>query len=538
MNRSTRLFDYRRPARFFSLLLLAGVALLAGGCGGGGNTNTGYATSPGGDPVAIKVNTAAEIAQVSNADYNKNVNGLITGATLQGWIDNWKKNRPSGITGRLIILQINRKDPISGNEYYITPKPTQGVFTYSIISDTSAKSRLVMSRSNGVTTTRAMVLDGASMDKFLHDYGIDPTQDMIVFAMGVGGYFANMQMGRGWYLFRYWGVASSHLAVLDGGANSTAVMNPSYLGSTATCDETSVAATTSPATTAADGSIATSLRTGSTIAAYDATTGKLTDSCSLPESGQVSVKNLPQDNTALQATLEDVMNVVKGQATAFIWDARSTGEYGATQGVKTGPYLGIDFRNGGAKQGHPKGALNLRYKFLLMTDGSYRYKPKATLQSYMDGNLVDGGQFLSYNAGSLVPVGAGKAYQSGETIITYCETTYRAMITGIAAGVVLGLPVRFYDGAMVEWNAMVNFPDKNGQPILPADSPWRTDTASTSVFAYNTNTAIAPRQIDDAYAAHANAIILADKAYKRGTTSGSGAGGGSSVPLPPNPCGG
>ncbi|HEB85987.1 MAG TPA: hypothetical protein ENI68_03085, partial [Gammaproteobacteria bacterium] len=456
MNRSTRLFDYRRPARFFSLLLLAGVALLAGGCGGGGNTNTGYATSPGGDPVAIKVNTAAEIAQVSNADYNKNVNGLITGATLQGWIDNWKKNRPSGITGRLIILQINRKDPISGNEYYITPKPTQGVFTYSIISDTSAKSRLVMSRSNGVTTTRAMVLDGASMDKFLHDYGIDPTQDMIVFAMGVGGYFANMQMGRGWYLFRYWGVASSHLAVLDGGANSTAVMNPSYLGSTATCDETSVAASavavpvaTPPVPiTAADGSIATSLLTGPT-AAYDATTGDLTNSCSLPESGQVSVKNLPQDNTALQATLEDVMNVVKGQATAFIWDARSTGEYGATQGVKGTTYLGIDFRNGGAKQGHPKGAFNLRYRYLLMTDGSFRYKDKATLQSYMDGNQVGGGEFLRYDAASssLVALGAGKAYQSGETIITYCETTYRAMITGIAAGVVLGLPVRFYDGA-------------------------------------------------------------------------------------------
>ncbi len=535
MNRSTRLFDYRRSIRFFSVLLLAGAALLAGGCGGGENNNTGYVTTPGGNPVAIKINTAAEIAQVSDADYNKNVNGLITGATLQGWIDNWKKNRPAGITGRLIILQINNGP--SGKEY-ITPKPTQNVFTYRIISDTSTSSRLVMSRSNGVTTTRAMVLDGPTMDKFLHDYDIDPTQDMIVFAMGTGGNFANMQMGRGWYLFRYWGVTSSHIAVLDGGASSTLVMSQSYLGSVATCDETSIAATTNSGVAAADGSIATSLLTGPT-ATYDGTTGKLTNGCSLPASGQISVKNLVQDNTALQATLEDVMNVVKGQAKAFIWDARSPNEYGATQGAITGTYLGIDFRNGGAKQGHPAGAVNLNFVNLLMTsDGSYRYKDKAKLQKYLDGQTVDGAEFLRYDAGSLVAVGAGKAYQSGETIITYCETTYRAMITGIAAGVVLGLPVRFYDGAMVEWNTLANVQDKNGQDILPADSPWRTDTTARSVFAYNTQTAVATRQIDDPYAAHANAIILADKAYKRGTTTGSGGGGASSVPLPPNPCGG
>ncbi|VAX13556.1 hypothetical protein MNBD_GAMMA24-1091, partial [hydrothermal vent metagenome] len=389
MNRNTRLFDYRQPIRLFSILLLAGAALLASGCGGGEDTTTGYATIPGADPVPIKVNTAAEIAQVSDADYNKNVNGLITGATLQTWIDDWQKNRPAGISGRLIILQINNGP--SGKEY-ITPKPTQSVFTYSIISDTSASSRLVMSRSNGVTTTRAMVLDGASMDKFLHDYDIDPRKDMIVFAMGTGGNFANMQMGRGWYLFRYWGVTSSHLAVLDGGASSTAVMNQSYLGSVASCDETSEAATTSPATTAADGSIATSLLTGP-AAIY--ASGSLTNSCSLPSSGQVSVKSLVDDNTILQATLEDVMNVVKGQAKAFIWDARSSNEYAATQGAVSGTYLGIDFRNGGAKQGHPAGAFNLSYNNLLISsDSSYRYKDKATLQKYLDGQTVDGAEFL------------------------------------------------------------------------------------------------------------------------------------------------
>jgi len=499
MNRSTRLYNYRQPTRFFSALLLTVATLLVSGCGGGEDTTTGYATIPGGDPVAIKVNSAAEITQVSDADYNNNVNGLITGATLQRWIDDWTNNRPAGITGRLIILQINNGST-AGKEY-ITPKPSQGVLTYRIISDTSADSRLVMSRSNGVTTTRAMVLDGASMDKFLYAYGINPRQDMIVFVMGTGGNFANMQMGRGWYLFRYWGVEAKHLALLNGGASSTAVMNQSYLGATVTCDES-------------------------------------VDTTCLPNSGWVSVKNLVEDNTILQATLEDVMNVVEGRAAAFIWDARSANEYAATPGAVGGTYLGIDFRNGGAKQGHPAGAFNLSYNYLLISsDSSYRYKDKATLQAYLDGQTVDGAEFLRYDAGSLVPLGTGNAYQSGQTIITYCETTYRAMITGIASAVVLGLPVRFYDGATVEWNTLANVQDKNSQFILPADSPWRTDTQARSLFAYNTLADIAPRQIDDPYALHANAIILADKAYKRGETT-TGGGGGGGVPLPPNPCGG
>ncbi len=547
MNRSTRLFDYRQPIRFFDTLLLAGAILLVSGCGGGsggGNTTTGYTTNPGGTPVPIKVDTAAEIAQVSDADYNKNVNGLITGATLQHWIDNWKTNRPAGITGRLIILQINNGP--TGKEY-ITPNPSQGILTYRIISDTSANSRLVMSRFNGVTTTRAMVLDGTHMDKFLHDYGIDPTQDMIVFAMGTGGNFPNMQMGRGWYLFRYWGVTSSHLAVLDGGASSALVMNQSYLGSTATCDETSTAATTSPPTPAPDGSIPTSLLTGTT-STYDATTGKLTNSCSLPDSGWISVKNLPQDNTILQATLGDMVKAAEGQPNTFIWDARSKGEYTAAENVKQDSngnnttYLGIDFRNGDAKQGHPYGAFNLSFNYLLKSDGSYRYKDKAILQKYLNGGQADGvsgSEFISgVIPGVANPVGAGNAYHPGQTIITYCETTYRAMITGIAAGVVLGLPVRFYDGAMVEWNSMAHVKDRNSQYILPANSPWRTDT-TRSVFVYNTPTGIAPRQVGAPYATHANAIILADKAYKRGEApTGGGNTGGSSVPLPPNPCGG
>ena len=140
--------------------------------------------------------------------------------------------------------------------------------------------------------------------------------------------------------------------------------------------------------------------------------------------------------------------------------------------------------------------------------------------------------------GSYQLVGAGMAYQPGDTIYTYCETTFRAMITGVAAGVILGKPIRFYDGAMVEWHSLSNATAVNGLPILPADSPWRTDLASRSYFVYADSSAnIATRTIVNPYATSADAIIVADKAYKRGGASGTG-GTGSSAPLPPNPCGG
>jgi len=106
------------------------------------------------------------------------------------------------------------------------------------------------------------------------------------------------------------------------------------------------------------------------------------------------------------------------------------------------------------------------------------------------------------------------------------------MITGVASTVILGKPVRFYDGAMVEWNSLSHILDSNGNYILPADSPWRTDLVS--FFKPSTGT-VAPRNVTNPYASNTNAIVNADKAYKTGE-SVSSSGGGSGAPS--NPCGG
>ena len=446
----------------------------------------------GGTSFSYDGRTPGEISQESDADYNNNENGLITGTTLDGWIDDWAANKPDGVDGDLVILQVSTsytdEDDNTSYHYIDDPDPaTDDVQVYAIDTD-----RLTETRSNGVIETRSMVPSGAKMDQFLKDYDIDPTSDMIVWAMGVGGAYQNMVMGRGWYMMRYWGTPQENLAVLSGGANHSDVMSNVENGlnqentrdDAAACDE------------------------------------NLTSAC-LPGDGTVSVADLPENNFALQATLQDVMAVARGDVDAFIWDARSPAEYMSNDA----------FKNGGAKQGHPNGAAVLSFSNLLVADdsgantydvggavtpgASYRYKSKADLEDYVAGQEVDGARFQRNYSGSLGKLQSDDVYDldGDQTSITYCETTYRAMITGIASAVVLGMPNRFYDGAMVEWNSMANIQDKNGEDVLPKDSPWRTDKDELSFYEYNDPANIEPRTIDDAQADSTTAIIEADRNY-------------------------
>jgi hypothetical protein len=243
------------------------------------------------------------------------------------------------------------------------------------------------------------------------------------------------------------------------------------------------------------------------------------------------------------------MKAARGETDDFIWDARSKDEY-----------EGNDYKTGG-QQGHPKGAVLLPYNNLLMTDGSSRYKTIDDLRGYMAGDkvadqdvtgdgVVDGNdvnQFMYYVDGTGAVAVKGNnndlLYKDGQTSITYCETTYRAMITGIASAVVLGMPNRFYDGAMTQWNHMVYNQTSSGDYVLPHDSPWRTDKSGLSYFKAQTAGEFdvdGEFAVDDAYADDTNAMVQADRAYKISGTgadddSSSDDGGGAPVA---NPCGG
>lgn len=486
-----------------SIILL--VTILAAGCGSQ-NDASGTATIS-----ALAVNTPAAISIESDNDYNNNVYGLITGATLKRWKDDWVNQRPAGITGKLVILQVTTGE--AGYEYF---KPNNlSVFTYL-----AAGAEWVMTRSNGVINTQSMVLDGPSIDTQLKKYGIDPRTDMIVCAQGTASTGNVMNEGRCWFALRYWGVDAKHLAVLNGG-------NKWQFDSAAMVVGDFQATASSP-----------------------------------PNNGLVSVKDLPVDNTALQATVQDMLAIVPSSDLnvktdgVFLWDARTISQYSAGDMFELGDSMGttpasncasayclppvgsnymVTFQNNGSRQGHLFGALDLNFNNLLDSTQGYSFKSKAQLTSYLNGEVDANGHGMVDSTYSLV--GAGNAYQPGDMVYVFCETTFRAMITGIASAVILGKPTRFYDGAMVEWNSLSFLQDTTGNYILPQDSPWRTDVKSFFKPA-SSYTLVAQRQIIDPYAPNAEAVIQADKAYKMSNgTSGSSSGSGGSG-LPPNPCGG
>lgn len=489
--------SHQRPWRTLVTTVAAAGVLGLAGCTDEDTQNS---------PDNFTKNSPEDIAQESKSDYNDNTNGLITGSTLQEWIDDWEDNRPSGITGDLVIMHVSTEEDGSGDPVYIEPKPTEGVRSYAL----DVTSRLTETRSNGVVTNKRMVPSASKMDEFLADFDIDPTEDMIVWTMGAGGGGQAMQQGRGWYAMRYWGTEKEHLALLNGGADwdenedaNDYVIHSDYKGDSVNCDVLNDE-----------------------------------DTSCLPDSGTVTARDLPEDNTAMLATLDDVMDAVQGKTDAFIWDARSYGEYEG------------DSYSSGGMQGHPKGAVVLPFGNLLMDDGSNRYKTKDDLAAYVAGDDVEGDDeqfhYLDYDADSLMKVKGnndGLLYEDGQTSITYCETTYRAMITGVASAVVLGMPNRFYDGAMTQWNHMVYNQTEEGDYVLPHDSPWRTDKSELSYF--NAETAgefsvDGEFAVDDAYGANTNEIVETDRAYKI-----SGAGGdddsssddGGGAPAA-NPCGG
>lgn len=492
----------RSPKKTAIAAATVAAALMLHGCGGGSNED------PGSTALKMTVNTPATIAQASADNYEDNVNGIITGATLKRWMGSWATQRPAGITGKLVILQVTAGP--AGAEY-VKPDGVN-VFTYL-----SPSSEWIQTRSNGVIETQSMVPDGATMDGLFKKYNIDPTRDMIVVAMGTGNTGNAMGQGRVWYALRYWGVDAKNLAILNGGHQW--------------------------------------LRTnGLSTADFQATAS------TAPSTGSFSVKSLLVDNTQLQATVQDLLAVLPAadrnvtSDRVMIWDARSMSQYTAgmlvERGEDTDPNTAgtqacaaafctpVDianykwtFQNGGSRQGHPFGTLQLQYTHMLDSAKGFAYKPKAALAAYLTGAADATG--IGFVDGSNTLVGTGNAYQDGDTIYVYCETTFRAMITGIASTVILGKPTRFYDGAMVEWNSLSYINDLEGKPILPANSPWRTDVRSYFRPAMS-SADVAKRTITNAYSNSTNAVVDADRAYKTGDSVDAGGGDG----LPANPCGG
>src|SRR5690606_12380560 len=194
---------------------------------GGSNNNEAGAAGSGGtieeepEIPTLVVATPADLPDRSAPDYGDNLHGIISGGRLAHWYADWEKNRPAGIEGRLIVLQIVPSGVTSSS--VLVAKEDEGVFVYLVPAG-----QLNAPRDNGVSQFETDIPDGAAFDAFLKLYDIDPRKDLIVLGFENQAATTNTvvhSIGRAWLYLRYWGVAKEHLAILNGALNWNAAFH-------------------------------------------------------------------------------------------------------------------------------------------------------------------------------------------------------------------------------------------------------------------------------------------------------------------------
>ncbi len=239
----------------------------------------------------LHILSAQEISNTSAADYKDNTHGVVTADRVASWITDWEKNKPKGISGKLIIFQVGELFNGSNADYKYLKGDGENVFTFD---RTAGCTTTGDSRFDGVSNIPKPVFTGAEMDGAFQAYEIDPNNDMLLFVAGTPGdtkagtYFAGA--ARMWYTLAYWGVKAKNLAMLSGQASY--VLNPDINQNLNYSKDDLFSS---------QGSVPTM-------------------------KGTHTIDEVRQDGTVLQATLTDMMKVVKEHQNTLILDARGEAE--------------------------------------------------------------------------------------------------------------------------------------------------------------------------------------------------------------------
>ncbi len=465
------------------------VATIMIGCGSNNSSTT----------TVTKIDTKAKLLStnftpVTHPSSTQKNPHVIDASTMIKWLDDWKKNRPNSVKGKLIVLQVGGAFYADSTHTFIKHDDVN-IFTFDKAGGCSNTDPM-FDRTDGVQVIPKAVLSGQMMDGAFKMYNIDPINDMLLIVAGgdkkVKGMRENAAaMARFAWSMHYWGM--SHYAVLDG--NIQYMLNPKTNPSIKNQGITSLDDIFVP-----DASIP-------------------------PMSGTHSVKEISSLHQEVMASLEEMIKTVKYCPNkSFILDARSKDEYDANNQVKMskteakvcGP--NHDAQCFTAIEGHIKGAKHIEYSNFIVTDdetkdtnedgkvdaldASYRFKtPKEMLK-------------LLSNAG----------YDAhSQTLYTYCRTGTRAALPAFIGMDILHIPTKLFDGSWIEWGRLAgktDTKDVHGNILLRCDSPWRTDRANlTEKLTYNPASLVAPRVREgspltaDEYACHANKIKNDDAAY-------------------------
>jgi 3-mercaptopyruvate sulfurtransferase SseA len=377
----------------------------------------------------LHVATLEELTVASSPAYDDNVFGLVTGSRLASWLQDWPSNKPAGIKGRLVILQV--VPSVANSLQHLPANEAAGILSFVVpASDFTAK------RNNGLSSFETDIPSGEVVDAWLAKYAIDPREDLILITFeqlpNTQGSI-NQSVGRAWLFFKYWGTQVSHLAILNGSIN----WNAAQLG------------------------------IGLESAVNQLYSQPTND-------GEVTVRHLGFDNTALSISLEEVLAILSNASgspsasSVRIVDARGGAEaLGLKKATSTGRNQCASFTGSGTNnrcstpfEGRIKGAKNVPWtQFIDTAENGFRYKGYESVKQIFDSQVGYTGEVVH--------------------TIQYCRTNQRSMVTGIVANVILGYPTRFYETSFIEWgHVSAGPPDSPNKNLVPASFPFRTDLES------------------------------------------------------------
>jgi len=419
---------------------------------------------------------------------------VIDASTMIKWLNDWKNNRPEGVKGKLIVLQVGNAFD-TDNAHTFLKHNDKDVFTFDKAGGCSNTDPM-FDRTDGVQVVPKAVLSGQMMDGALQMYNIDPKNDMLLIVAGGDKKLKGMKenaaaMARFAWSMHYWGIP--HYAVLDG--NIQYMLNPK----------------TNPAI-------------------KDQGINSLDDLFVSTDStptmnGTHSIKEVKSLHQEVMATLEEMINAVEFcPSRSFILDARSSNEYNANNAVKKSKteakICGEDGKSQcfTAIEGHIKNAKNIEYSNFIIQDD-------ATKDTNGDGK-IDGldASFRFKSKEEMLKILTDKGYNpKTQTLYTYCRTGTRAALPAFIGIEILHIPTKLYDGSWIEWGRLAGksgTKDVNSNMLLPCDSPWRTDIDKlTENLKYNPSNLVAPRirqdspLVSDEYACHADKIKKDDYEY-------------------------
>lgn len=445
-------------------------------------------------PFLFRNYSPAELATLSNADYNLNESGLISGTKLSRYLSNWNTNKPNYVFGNLIVFQIQTSGS-SGRYVFFDGKQS---FAYPVAN---LNDLLSETRDDGVLASDGIVGKGKKISDFFAIYGIDPAIDYVVFA-GDTSNLANLSSATfAYYSLLYWGFPKERLAVLNGSIADLTSANTLF--------------------TTSSYNYANSNRAGTT-------------------------KTLFRDHTSLHLTIGDLIHSLKnGNSSLEGVDPLPIEGFYLIDGRPSAAYLGTtNSTASGAKYSNCTTKTNSSFVSNTCVS-TYEGRVKSA-SNLIPTDLYDGTSFQFRTFSQLTTLLNNTGYSDQKLIYLYGEEGIRTSVVWFVLHQILGKPTRFYESGWKQFGALgLRSPTSGSSPsaITQPASYWRTDISQLAdTITSNADANVPNYQLDLSrqFIKSSNKIREEDKSFLRGSSSGSGSGGGSGGPSGGggNACGG